>query len=192
MGAGVVKNPPNFGLVKGLRHQVVGAEVFSAESHSAGASSLFAAITALPQRVPFFMLMAVTILAGARVYLKEGKGSALYAGLSGLAFIGSLTAVLSVFSLYIYELPTHHCPFCLLKPEYHYVGYPLYLTLFGGTVTGMGTGALSPFRKVASLEEILPLVQRRLALVSIVCYTVFTAVIAETIVSSNLKLGGFL
>jgi len=41
-------------------------------------------------------------------------------------------AILSFISVYFYELPTHHCPFCILQKEYGYVGYPLYLTLFGG------------------------------------------------------------
>ncbi len=32
------------------------------------------------------------------------------------------------FSPYIYELPTHRCPFCLLHKEYYFIGYFLYGT----------------------------------------------------------------
>jgi hypothetical protein len=34
-------------------------------------------------------------------------------------------------------MPHHHCPFCLLQGDYHYVGYAMYVTLFTGTFFGM-------------------------------------------------------
>lgn len=43
------------------------------------------------------------------------------------------------FGTYIYELPTHHCPFCVLQKEYHYVGYFLYIFLFSGTFFGIAS-----------------------------------------------------
>lgn len=58
----------------------------------------------------------------------------------------SLAAIISFISVYIYELPTHHCPFCIVMEEYGYIGYLLYLPLFGAAVTGMGIGVLLPFR----------------------------------------------
>ncbi len=45
------------------------------------------------------------------------------------------------FGTYVYELPTHQCPFCMLQSEYYYVGYFIWGTLFLGTFFGM-TGAL--------------------------------------------------
>ncbi len=42
---------------------------------------------------------------------------------SGAGFVAAITGVLSFISLYIYEHPHHHCPFCILKPEYDYQGY---------------------------------------------------------------------
>jgi len=36
------------------------------------------------------------------------------------------------FSTYVYELPTHKCPFCLFQKEYYYVGYILWGSLIGG------------------------------------------------------------
>ena len=63
-------------------------------------------------------------------------------------------AILSFISPYFYELPTHHCPFCILQSEYGYIGYLLYGALFGSAVTGMGVGVLMPFRNIASLSEI--------------------------------------
>jgi hypothetical protein len=43
---------------------------------------------------------------------------------SGAAFaVATIVGILSFISLYVYEHPHHHCPFCLLKPEYGYQGY---------------------------------------------------------------------
>lgn len=38
--------------------------------------------------------------------------------------------VLHIVGIYIYELPTHICPFCMLQKEYNFIGYPLWLSLF--------------------------------------------------------------
>jgi hypothetical protein len=51
----------------------------------------------------------------------------------------SLVSLILFFGTYIYELPTHHCPFCFLQKEYFYVGYFLYLSLFFGTFLGITT-----------------------------------------------------
>jgi hypothetical protein len=46
-------------------------------------------------------------------------------------------AVVYFFGTYIYQLPTHKCPFCMLQPEYYYVGYLLWGTLFMGSYIGL-------------------------------------------------------
>jgi hypothetical protein len=48
-------------------------------------------------------------------------------GLASLAFLPlALVALVAVFSPYVYELPHHRCPFCLLQLEYGGIGYLLY------------------------------------------------------------------
>lgn len=47
---------------------------------------------------------------------------------------------LFVVGIYIYELPTHICPFCMLQKEYFFIGYALWGSLFLGSMF-----ALSPF-----------------------------------------------
>ncbi|MEA3522060.1 MAG: hypothetical protein U9R50_03720 [Campylobacterota bacterium] len=44
----------------------------------------------------------------------------------------SYYAIVYFFGTYIYELPTHKCPFCMLQKEYFYIGYFIYITLFLG------------------------------------------------------------
>lgn len=59
-------------------------------------------------------------------------------GLFNLLFIViSLTTLITFFGTYIYELPTHHCPFCFLQKDYYYVGYLIYTFLFIGTFYGI-------------------------------------------------------
>jgi hypothetical protein len=44
----------------------------------------------------------------------------------------SYYAITYFFSTYIYELPTHKCPFCLLQADYYYIGYFIFISLFSG------------------------------------------------------------
>ncbi len=60
------------------------------------------------------------------------------------------TAIISLilfFGTYIYQLPTHHCPFCFLQKDYYYVGYILYITLFVGTFSGISGGIIALITK---------------------------------------------
>jgi hypothetical protein len=44
----------------------------------------------------------------------------------------SLYAITYYFSTYVYEIPTHQCPFCLFQYHYNYIGYIIFATLFSG------------------------------------------------------------
>ena len=57
--------------------------------------------------------------------------------------IVSILSLILFFGTYIYELPTHHCPFCFLQKDYYYVGYVLYITLFAGTFIGISGAILT-------------------------------------------------
>ncbi len=70
-------------------------------------------------------------------YIKRVKY--LFGILNILFLITSIISLISFFSTYIYELPTHHCPFCLLQSDYYHIGYILYTLLFLGTLYGLLT-----------------------------------------------------
>ena len=53
---------------------------------------------------------------------------------------------------------------------------------------GIGTGVLISFRRVGSLSGIVPAIQRRLTLVTLFCYLLFTLVTVWTMIFSALKL----
>jgi len=46
-------------------------------------------------------------------------------------------SVLYFFGTYIYELPGHHCPFCMFQRDYWYVGYAVWGLLAGGLFLGI-------------------------------------------------------
>ncbi len=55
----------------------------------------------------------------------------------------SIVTIITFFGTYIYELPSHHCPFCFLQSDYYYVGYLLYILLFTGTFYGVAAGFIT-------------------------------------------------
>jgi uncharacterized membrane protein len=113
---------------------------------------------------------------------------AIYGSTSMLFFLTALAAIISVISLYIYEHPHHHCPFCLLKREYNYFGFLLYAPLFLGTVLGLSAGILGTFRQKASLENALPPMLNRFILLSMTSFGLFAALASWAILSSGLRL----
>ena len=50
--------------------------------------------------------------------------------------LSSIYAIIRFFSPYIYELPSHKCPFCMLQGDYFYIGYVIYILIFLGTLPG--------------------------------------------------------
>src|SRR5208282_2853398 len=140
--------------------------------------------------IAFYTIMGLTLASGVYFYLKGRRGY-VFSFLCGISFIVSIISLISFFSLYYYELPSHHCPFDILHKEYYYIGYPLYLCLFGGTVTGLGMGLLMPFRKVTSLRETIPVTQKRLTALALVCLLIFTVMVTYRMVSTPFRLEGY-
>ncbi|MEO1937636.1 MAG: hypothetical protein ABGW85_03280, partial [Sulfurimonas sp.] len=90
-----------------------------------------------------YQLGAFYLLFGVMVLFYLLKNRYLFALTNLLFVIVSLITLISFFGTYIYELPTHHCPFCLLQSDYNYIGYFLYLFLFLGTFNGISLGLLA-------------------------------------------------
>ena len=154
-----------------------------------GLAAEVAALKPLPAMVLFYGAIAVS--AGLTfLHARTGQAGYAAAAASAAAFVATLVGVLSFVSLYIYEHPNHHCPFCILKPEYGHQGYWLYVPLFAATAAGLGVGALQPFRQVASLQAIVPAVSARLAAVAAGGFVLVAAIATTMIAKSNLILIG--
>ncbi len=153
-----------------------------------GISGDLAALPSRPMETAFFAGMALTFASGLYFYWR-GKGGYIFSALSLLTFAISVAALISFICLYIYELPSHHCPFCILQKEYGYVGYILYIALLGGGVAGIGTGALMPLRNSGSMARVVPSLQRRLIATNLLLYLVFTLIVSCRMIFSSLILG---
>lgn len=103
----------------------------------------------------------------------------------------SLSSILSFISLYFYQMPSHHCPFCILQREYGYVGYPLYLSWLVLGVFSAGIWVLERFRSIPSLEQIVPAEQRRYCMISLAAGGVFLLISVYPMIFKNFRLGGY-
>ena len=93
-------------------------------------------------------------------------------------FLLALMVVTTVFSSYIYAMPFHKCPFCILKPQYHYIGFLLYVPLFLGAFLGMSVAVTQPLRLLADMDAIVAPFQRRAVALSLVLLLIFIAAAA--------------
>ena len=141
----------------------------------------------LPMLAGFAASTLITGVAGGRFYC-TGRGGGLFASLSGVQFVVALAAVVSVISLYIYQLPSHHCPFCILQREYWFIGYPLYLAILTAAVCGLGVGLLAPFRHVPSLVEPLPAIQKSLTATALAALILLALLTIMPVLASDFTL----
>ena len=107
--------------------------------YSSSSTSAIAGIFSIDTTVLLALFYGNFILMAVFYYMKY---SYLFA-ISNLSFIiVALISLIQFFGTYIYELPTHHCPFCFLQSDYYYVGYLIYGLLFLGTFYGMRVGVV--------------------------------------------------
>lgn len=161
--------------------------MFSTESNTISAD-----LSGMEPKLALWLFYAgMALVTGVALWHRRrgGRSSGLLLALaSSGAFVAALTGVLSFISLYIYEHPHHHCPFCILKPEYDYQGYGLYVPLFAATAAGLGAGAIQPFARVASLARVVPRVSARLATLTAAGFVIFTVVATWFVLHSKLIL----
>jgi len=161
------------------------ASLFNVNARGLGAT--LAALPPLTAKIALFLTFGLTLATGA-YRLISGRGTYWFALFCIVFFLAALASVISFVSVYIYELPSHHCPFCLLHGEYNYIGYPLYITLFGGAIFGLGAGILEPFRQIRSLSALLPSLQNKLISSALIFYSISMIIMVYKLYSSGLRL----
>ena len=159
--------------------------LFSADSQSVAAE--LAGLPPWPMLLLFYALAGLIPLTGL-AFLRWPRLGLLFAGVNLLGFTVAIAAIIAFLSLYVYENPNHHCPFCLLKVGYVYVGYALYLPLFAAAAAGLGAGVIAPFRRIASLHAVIPGEIRRLALLALAGFGLFYGLATWLMLRSNLIL----
>ncbi len=134
--------------------------LFSVEG--AGVAAEVAGLQPGPAMAAFYLSGALVLALAARTWWTAGRGGAVLGAGAALgaaavtAFAAALAGVVSFLSVYVYESPHHHCPFCLLKGGYDYLGYPLYSALFAGTACALAAALSGPFARVRSLALAAP------------------------------------
>ncbi|MCD6186916.1 MAG: hypothetical protein J7K09_02025 [Desulfuromusa sp.] len=110
---------------------------------------------------------------------------------SVLMFFISIGAVISFLSLYIYQMPSHHCPFDMLQANYNYIGYPLYAGLFVATLYGMLPGICQPLRKYESLRQEIDVIEKRWLWSAMAGMLVFLTISCWQMLFGSFKLLGY-
>lgn len=142
-----------------------------------------------PLRIIFYFFAAGTVAAGALFYLKGYRSAGwIFSTASAMTFIIAGLALISFISVYFYELPAHHCPFCILQKDYYYAGYVLYAALFGGFIPGAAVGFLLAISEIPSLKDTLPGLRKKMAGVAIACYVIFTLIVTLRMAVGDFRL----
>jgi len=162
---------------------------------SAAGSGVAAELASLPAEpmIAVFYGAALLVLGSALCCLKW-QGAWLRTLLSVLAatlFLVSLAAIVSFISLYIYELPTHHCPFDIFQGHYGFIGYPLYLGLFGATLFGILPGVFQRLKPLSSIGPELVRLERTWVLLALALTLFFLLLASWPIVFGNFRLTGY-
>jgi hypothetical protein len=103
----------------------------------------------------------------------RGLIAIIHAALWLFFFVVALTAITIVFSSYIYAMPFHNCPFCILKPEYHFIGFALYGTLIVATFFGVNVAGVEFCRKKEDLAGITARFQKKATWIALVLLLLF-------------------
>jgi hypothetical protein len=150
--------------------------VFEIEGEGLGAS--VASLPALPMMMAFYGTVPVLLLVGWVIARKETAwGYYTYSGLGILFFVLSVLAVISFISPYVYEVPTLHCPFCLMRKEYGYIGYLLYLLLLGAFLLSLLPGLLEVIKSQGpTIGQVVQGLQKRALNISLVLWSLFVFV----------------
>lgn len=106
-------------------------------------------------------------------------------GLLTLFFgVVSVYSFIDFFSTYIYELPTHRCPFCILQKDYYYIGYLIYFLVFVGIFYGTGLFFLRNIVQENTKKVWIK--------ISLLTFTLYTMVIFYYVISYFIKSGTWL
>ena len=145
------------GYFTGLDPEIITSCCGALFSESGGTlASEMVGLPVRPMLVAFYSVAALFLATGVACMASLSSGPRyLLAALSLLALVVSLVSVVSFLSLYVYELPTHHCPFDMLQRQYGFIGYPIYISLFAAIVFGLLPGVTQPLRRVSSLTDLV-------------------------------------
>lgn len=122
-----------------------------------------------------FALLIIIAVGGGVLLRRWHQGGAVLFSAAWFVFLGlALITVTTVISSYVYAMPFHKCPFCLLKPEYGYYGFALYGSLLPASFFGMSVGLIGFAAQRPGLGRVVDAYRRFAVRSSLILLTVFT------------------
>lgn len=162
---------------------------------SESGSTLASEVASLPVRpmlVAFYAAAALFLATGlACLVSRSAMLRYVLAGLALLVLAVSLASIVSFLSLYVYELPTHHCPFDMLQRQYSFIGYPMYLFLFAAVFFGLLPGLTRPLRRLPTLEGLIADAESGWLTWGVVSMLTFVSVASWKVIFGSLTMAGY-
>lgn len=183
----------SFGYFFGLEPEVITSccgSLFS--SGGSGLASEMASFALRPMIIIFYLVAVLfTLLLLICRHLRWWGWRTLLA-INALAFGAvSLASVVSFISVYYYQLPSHHCPFDLLQGHYQYIGYPLYLCLFGALLCGLVPQLLLLLKPKAQADRLIASIERRWLNAGIILIAGMLALVSWPLLFSSFSLQAY-
>ena len=178
------------GLSPSIITSCCGALFSSSKTTMAGSLS---GLPMVPAMTVFYGMALAYVIALLFCLRGGAAGSCVAAGaVAVLFFLVALAAVISFISVYIYEMPTHHCPFDILQAEYGYVGYPLYASLFGSVLCGIMAAVAALLARKTSLARVVAGESKVWSRRALLLLAIFLAVASWPLVSGSFSMRSYL
>ncbi len=157
-----------------------------------GLAGDLAGLPAKPAMIAFYSGAGVLLALLVACLVSTSGWLRLLLTLAAAAFLPlSLAAIISFVSLYIYQMPSHHCPFDLFQGHYHFIGYPLYLSLFAAVLYGALPGLFRPLARHPPLAAALAAADRRWLWRALIALLVFLALATAPALLGQMVLIGY-
>jgi hypothetical protein len=164
--------------------------LFSASG--SGVSSDLAGLPVFPTMAAFYATAAALVAAMAACRLHPTAVIRIATAGLALAFLAvALMSMVSFLSLYIYELPTHHCPFDVLQLQYRAIGYPLYASLFAAAVFGLLPALSLVFRRRPTFAAAADRAERRWLEAGLAAAIIFVSLASFPVIFGSFTMRGY-
>ena len=159
---------------------------------SSGVAGELSSLSVRPMMITFYLAVVIFISAALLCMKSQAAFFRYVVSVLSMALFGiSIAAMISFISLYIYELPSHHCPFDIFQKNYHFIGYPIYISLFCGVFFGLLPGFFQPLKKIISLRATVMLSEKRWLLLSILFILIFVIISSWPVIFGNFTMRGY-